>query len=302
MNNEQIREQVTTTILAALESGVSPWRRPWNTTGGAARPHNAASGHVYSGINTFYLWAVASAQGYGTSQWLTYNQARGLNGNVKRGEKAAWIVFAKPLRVKAKASESADSDGFKKLFLMRVTPVFNVAQCENLELPSRELPEELSDHLTDADIVRKSLTFARDVGISVELGGNRACFSVEANAVRMPEPAQFHSAEAFAATLYHEVIHATGHTSRLSRKFGGRFGDADYAFEELIAELGSAMLCQARGIGSDQMESHAAYIDNWRAILEANPKAIFDAAKFAEAALNFLIPAETIEHSEEIAA
>ena len=300
--NKEIRERVTQTILAALEKGVSPWRKPWVAQGGDYRPHNAATGHVYRGVNVFHLAAVSMLNGYPTDQWLTFNQAKNLGGSVRKGQKSTWVIFCKPLRVRAEEGDSQrDAEGFKTIYMLRVTPVFNVAQCEGLQLSEREIAKA-TGVTPEADIVRDTLAFAAERGARVNLGGARAFYRRDTDEITMPHADAFHSEDGFAATLLHELTHWTGAESRLDRTKGQLFGDPEYAFEELVAELGAAMLCAARGIGSDQVESHAAYIDSWRKALQNDSQAIFRAAKFAEDAVNYLLPeqAET-EQPEEAA-
>jgi antirestriction protein ArdC len=294
--NAEVRDRVSAAVVEALERGVSPWRQPWSRlAGGSPRPHNAASGHLYRGVNC-YLWAVQQAHGYGSSGFVTFRQAKALGGSVRKGERASWVVFAKPQRVKAAPNDpQADAEGFKKLFLYRVTPVFNTEQCDELALPDREQPKHGNATVAGDALIAQTLALAEQRGIAVALGGDRACFDIGANIVRLPKPEAFESAATFAATAMHEYVHATGHETRLARTFGTSFGDADYSREELVAEMGAAMCCARLGIDGDKIESHAAYLKHFVELLKADNKALFAAARGAEAAMTWLLGEEKAE-------
>ncbi len=105
-------------------------------------------------------------------------------------------------------------------------------------------------------------------------------------------PQRLTSAEAYCATALHELVHWTGHPSRLNRTFGQRFGDAAYAFEELVAELGSAFVLGQIGLVDATIEGHAAYLDHWLQVLRNDRTAIFTAARHASAAFDFILARE----------
>lgn len=102
----------------------------------------------------------------------------------------------------------------------------------------------------------------------------------------MPYIDQFKNQDSYNATLFHELTHWTGHHTRLNRKLRNRFGDAAYAFEELIAELGSAFQCARFDITGEQR--HAAYIDTWLQVLKQDKRAVFTAATRAKNAVEYL--------------
>jgi antirestriction protein ArdC len=278
---------VTAQIVAALEKGANPWRKPWTSQAGGAMPHNAASGHEYRGVNVWSLWLQQNALGYATAQWLTFNQARQLGGSVKRGEKATIVVFNKRVMVKARAGEKADATGRKPIYMLRYFSVFNVAQCESLTLPAREQPEQSSTVTADHAAAIHALAAAR--GITVQHGGDSAFYLPSMDYVSLPKPEQFKTATGYAATLAHELTHATGHGDRLDRDLTGTFGSPQYAREELVAELGSAMLCAELGFSTEHVESHAAYLDSWLSLLRSDDRAIFTASKAADTACDWLL-------------
>ena len=105
-------------------------------------------------------------------------------------------------------------------------------------------------------------------------------------------------AEDFLATALHEATHSTGHESRLARDFSGRFGDRAYAFEELVASMGSAFLCAELSLEGELQ--HASYVAEWLAILKNDKRAIVRAASLASQAHRFLM--DLWQRSEDRAA
>jgi antirestriction protein ArdC len=288
--NSEIRKMVQDTILKALEKGTNPWRRQWSTAGNPM-PHNCTSGHQYSGVNVPYLWAVEMLEEYPTSQWLTYRQARKAGGHVRKGEKSnAFVIFAKPLKVK----DRDDPEKLTTIFMLRGTPVFNIAQCDEVKLPKTEtLAETLEPNLLTAQVQ----DFLQTVGAAIKYNGASAHYNPLKDVIGLPQVEQFDSTEAFAATALHELVHWTGHKSRCNRpgitECTTRKSD-QYGKEELIAEMGSAMLCCRFGI-SNQTPFHANYIDGWIKIIKADERAVFVAARSAEAALDYLDEAAALK-------
>jgi antirestriction protein ArdC len=266
-----IYQDVTDRIVAALEAGTAPWLRPWTggkATGDFAEPYNAFSGRAYSGIN----WLILGCQPYPSKGWLTYKQAGELGGNVRKGERGTPIVFWSFLR---------DKDDPKKIIpFARGYTVFNTEQCEGLsgkvKAPAPAVPGDTS-----------ITALAARVGATVRHGGNRAFYAPTPDHIVVPSVDAFQSPEAYDATLAHELVHWTGHKSRCDRQFGRRFGDDAYAFEELVAEIGSAFVCAHQGVALEGLQ-HAAYVSNWLSVLRKDKRAIFTAASAAKKAAEFL--------------
>jgi antirestriction protein ArdC len=284
MTNNEIRKHVQTKILEALDKGVNPWRKPW-TPNGSVMPHNCTSGHAYRGVNVPFLMAEQMLNDFPTAQWLTFNQARKAGGHVRKGEKSTFVIFTKPLKI-TETNDNGD-DETKTIFMLRVTPVFNIAQCDDVKLPKREtfVPQCEPDEL-----VANVQTYMTTAGATVKYNGHSAHYAPTTDTIGLPQPEQFETTEAFASTALHELIHWTGHATRCKRPgivdFDG-FGSASYAREELVAELGSAMLCERFNL-SNEIDNHASYIENWRKVIESDDRAIFVAARLAEAAMNWL--------------
>jgi len=299
MTPEKIRQYVTDAIIAALEAGTNPWQRPWNPEGGNAMPHNCATGHEYRGVNVPYLWAVQSAANYPTAQWLTFKQAKKLGGSVRKGEKSVYVVFTKPILIK----DEKDPEKKRKIFMLRCFAVFNVAQCDDVRLPKRELPDEDDDVMPSNEIcIHNAKEFLKDVGATVKYNGGRAFYAPAGDRIELPKPERFKTGEGFAATAYHELVHWTGHESRLARvgitDKSSHFGSETYAYEELVAEIGSAMLCQFQGVSSE-LPNHASYIKSWIKALQNDSQLIFKASRLSEFAVEHLMPELKKKRDEE---
>lgn len=281
-----IYQETTDRIVTALEAGKAPWLRPWrdSKTGSAMEPYNAVSGRPYNGINLLILGTMP----YAECGWLTFKQAKDLGGNVRKGETGTQIVFWK--------FDHKDEETGKVIPLARAYTVFNIAQCENLDETKIKRPAPAIPGQTNINIL------AANIGAVVQHGGSKAFFSPSRNVVVMPDSEAFKSKEHYASTLAHELTHWTGHESRLNREFGKRFGDKAYAFEELVAEIGSAFLCARLGVPMEGLQ-HSDYLASWLEVLKADKRAIFTAASKAKQAALFLAPEEKPdEESEAIAA
>ena len=285
-----VHADITTAILADLERGVRPWARTWTGGGAAPRPRRH-DGQPYHGINVLLLWASAAHQGFERSTWMTFRQALALGGCVRRGETGTRIVFAGRREGPASPSDDAAAsdddrpaaDARGAVFLKRYT-VFNLEQIDGLE-PRYPAPEPLPEPVRDA----RAEHFLCAVGADIRHGGDTACYLPREDRVRMPHLARFETLQAYYAVLAHELIHWTGHASRLDR-LGGlvRFGDSAYAREELVAELGAAFLCADLGLSLEPRPDHAAYLASWLKVLGDDKRFIVAAAAHAERAVALL--------------
>ncbi len=269
--NKDIYQEITDQIIAALEQGAAPWVKPWSTAG---MPRNAVSGREYSGINTILL----AMSPYGSPLWVTYKQAEAVGGHVRKGEHGTTVVFFKSLKLSdVNNTESKE----KSIPLLRSFTVFNVQQID--ELPEKFILSSKPQIDNFADNEHAEMYLGKAV---IEHGKDRACFIPSADVIHMPNKIDFKSVSDYYATGLHELTHWTGHRSRLARDFNGRFGDAAYAFEELVAELGAAFLCAHCSI--DGQLQHASYIQSWLKVLKTDKRAIFTAAASARRASEFV--------------
>lgn len=273
--------EITALILADLEAGVRPWTRPWMSGGATSRPLRH-DGQPYHGVNVLTLWVRAARCGYVRPIWMTFRQALSLGGAVRKGEKGAPVVYAAPV---VAADDRDDQPGGRRggRFLKRYT-VFNLDQIEGLD--DRYPPPV---RLAVAERIDHAERYFTATGAHIRAGGDIACYRPDADTVHMPAFETFLDREAYYAVLAHELVHWTGHSSRLDRDLSlGRFGDEAYAREELVAELGAAFVCADLGLALEPRPDHAAYIASWLRVLRNDTRFIVAAAAHAERAARFL--------------
>lgn len=302
---QDIYTQVTNRIIEALERGVAPWVCPWSSKGGGF-PVNAATGHQYQGINILLLWIAAMEHGFSTDRWLTYRQALNAGGHVRKGEQGHLAVLYKPMsrpEVDQNGQPVLDEETGQQVevhyAVIRSFVLFNVDQCEGLSEEVRGLSPENDWHF---DPVTAADEVIWNSGAVIRHGGNRAFYRPSADVIQMPEQSAFFGSEHYYATLLHELAHWTGHASRLNREGIVQppgYNKQDYAFEELVAELGAAFLCTQLGIQGDLR--HEGYIESWLKVLRGDKKAIFKASGQARQASEFLLasPAKQLEKLEQ---
>jgi antirestriction protein ArdC len=256
-----------------LERGQVPWRKPWRTL----PPANLITKKPYRGINVFLL----GFAGYGSQFWLTFNQAKQLGGNVRRGEHGTKIVFWK-FDTRETETQNGEIEERKFAFLRYFT-VFNLEQTEGLkallELPPA-FPIESAESIVRA--MPNPPAFEQDF---------RAAYIPPKDTITMPCRTAFDSQEEYYSTLFHELTHATGHAKRLAREgfdTPQQFGSESYSKEELIAEMGSAMLCGVAGIDQKTLANSAAYLKSWIARLKADSKLVISAASAAQKAADYI--------------
>jgi antirestriction protein ArdC len=293
-----IYSEVTARIVAELETGAVPWVKPWSAMPGCNHPHNAGTGRPYSGCNVVLLWMATQKHNWPTMRFLTFNQAKDLGGNVRKGEHGTKVYFVKQLRVADKTKP--DGDG-KIIPMMREYTVFNVAQCDGLP-PKILQPGAKASRNHDArdDVADAFMTATK---ADIREGHGQAMYVPSADFIGMPAFASFKNADNFYSTAFHELGHWTGAKSRLDRSEGmrGRFGDQAYAAEELVAELCSAFLCAEFDMDGDLR--HAGYIEHWAKLLKSDNRAFFTACSKAQAAADHLRGLALAEEvSEAIAA
>jgi antirestriction protein ArdC len=284
---QDIYTRITNQIVSHLEKGVRSWVRPWNAehaAGRITRPlrHN---GKPYSGINVLSLWASAMAQNFAAPIWMTFKQASELDAHIRKGEKGSLVVYADSITRKETDEKTGDEIDREIPFLKGYT-VFNVEQIEGLPGVYYAKAAPTLDPVARIEHAEK---FFAALGATIRYGGNRAFYSIAADAIQMPPFESFQDADSYYATLAHECTHWTGSKARLDRDFGGhRFGSEGYAVEELVAELGAAFLCADLELALEPREDHASYIATWLKVLAADNRAVFTAAAHAQRATEFI--------------
>ena len=279
-------EQVTARIIEILETGTVPWKKPWISSEG---PRNLISKKPYRGINSFLL----NCSPFSSQYWMTYRQASEKGGQVRRGEKSTAIVFWKWLDLKV-APDEDDNEATGKVPLLRYYNVFNLDQIDGITAPAEEQPDNPFSPIEQAEQVINNMPYRP----LIQYGGDHACYSPMLDNVKLPNRVAFKSPEEFYSTAFHELAHATGHSSRLGRKGilePSYFGSHDYSQEELVAEFGSSMLCGFTGIEQQTIENSAAYIQGWLKMLEGDKKLAIIAAGQAQRATDFILNRQDAE-------
>lgn len=298
-------QQVTDKIVASLEQGVLPWRKPWRTAdklAGSLMPVNATTGRSYQGVNILLLWIAAEERGYTQNRWLTYLQAQQAGGQVRKGETGTLVVVYKPLERQAEdcsGNKLFDAEGeavMEQRSMLKSLTLFNVAQCDGLpEQVAGLLPAPLSQEDFDTlttPVCNDVITVINATGVQVtSMPQNRAFYRSSTDQIVLPLSGQFCTEADHWSTVLHELVHASGHKKRLDREgitsTSRKTGDPVYAFEELIAEMGSAFLCAVLGVYGEVQ--HDSYINGWLKALKDDKRALFRACRLAREAAEYLL-------------
>lgn len=272
-------QAVTNSIIKALEEGVKPWVCPWKRVARMSGiPGNYSTNLPYSGMNIMLLWASASQHGFNDSRWMTYKQAQEKGAQVRKGAKGTTAFFYSMLE------KEKDNGEMEQFMMCKTFTLFNVQQIDGLHLVAQDI-------VTTAATVFDPLPLVEDLmkcsGAIISERGHAAYFRKQTDEIVLPERHLFKDAANFYATALHELTHWTGGKGRLDREMKGHFGSADYAYEELIAELGSAFLMADLGVVGEVQ--HESYIASWLKALKADKRFIFKAASAASKAHKYLM-------------
>jgi antirestriction protein ArdC len=270
-----IYQRITNTIIEHLENGTIPWRRPWKSS----LPKNLVSGKTYRGINLLVLGLACRSSAY----WATFRQINKLGGAVRKGERGTQVVYTNFFEV---TDEETGKE--KKVPFLKSYTVFNLDQTTGIEPPEEELGATPITPIDSCALIVGKMADKPTIDFD---GGGRAFYVPSVDAIHLPMTACFESAESYYSTLFHELVHSTGHSSRLAREGVTErtgFGSEDYSHEELIAEIGSAFLCGKAGIEARTVENSASYIAGWLKSLRDDVKLVVIAAAQAQKAVDYI--------------
>jgi antirestriction protein ArdC len=310
VGNREVYQKITDRMIAVLEQGTVPWRKPWTAAGG--RPVSMSTGEPYRGVNVFLLAVEAMDKGHRSRWWGTYNQIAQLTGmqrhagrrggqywaspdggprGVRKGEHGCQVVLWKKVP-HTETDPSTDEKTTRQILLARLFTVFNAEQADGLPESYTAQTGQPVEQLRQPQQVLEG--YLRHGGPDLRhVPGDRACYSLVTDTITLPEQGQFRTAEGYYATAFHEAAHSTGHSSRLARASLTTFshdrtwGDELYAKEELAAEMTSAMLQADTRIDSE-FEQSAAYIANWLTALRSDPTLIPQSAACAQRASDLI--------------
>lgn len=262
MNKNDFLNGITMRIIDKLSTGTLPWRRSWKI----GTPANFVSKRAYNGINFISLLF----EEYPSPYYLTFLQCKEKGGAICKGVSGIPIIFWKILN-------SDDSEEVDCIPYLRISHVFNLSQTTlyKEEAPNIILEcEELIARMQIKPVIKHNI---------------RGCYYLPSkDYISLPTINDFTCKEEYYSALFHEMIHWTGHPTRLNRNASGRYGDNNYAYEELVAEIGSAYLCSICGISNVTLGSHSSYIDGWIKLMKSDTKILLKASNDASKATGFL--------------
>lgn len=275
----KVYEIITETIIKKLQEGVVPWHKPW-VGGPEGMPKNIQSNRHYSGVNIFLL----HMQGYASPLWMTFNQCKKLKGSIRKDEHYTPIIYFKMLESK--------EDPTKKFPMLRFYKVWNLEQVEGLD-QYKEEPEpqiETFKPIEKCEKVVKGFKGKPTIGFN----GGSAYYKPSTDEVMMPKKDLFKDEESYYATLFHELVHSTGHQKRLNREGISILHDKGkhaYSKEELVAEMGASFLCGLTGIEQKVIDNSASYIASWIARLQSpdNQKLVIEAGSKSRVAVEHIL-------------
>jgi len=284
-----VHDLVTNIIISQLEKGVIPWQKPFadNSRSSFNIPFNYTTGNKYRGINVVLLWASALDRNYKTDEWASFKQWQSKNERIRKGEKGNLVVYYDTFE--------KDVEGeLQKIPFLKASYVFNRCQLESYQ------PVEVYEPVSPRKIVPFERIdavdlFINNTGAIIGHHDGGAYYDRKADVIGIPNIENFEEVvgctvtESYCSVLFHELVHWSGAPHRLDRTKGKKFGDQNYANEELVAEFGAAFLCAEFGLNTAEKGNHAAYIDNWLQVLKEDKKCIFRTASEASKAVDYLI-------------
>ncbi len=299
MSKQAFHETVAQKLIEQMKQGTAPWQRPWEPgNANAMIPMNPTTGKRYKGINAIQLMA----ENHADQRWMTYKQATGVGGQVRKGEKGTtiqyWAFTEEKTKKDADGKPVVDAHGQSVKVAYRLerprvfhATVFNAGQIDDLPTFVQKTPD------WDPSVRAEQILLASNAVIGHN-EWDRAFYRPSTDSIHLPAKHQFASVEKYYATALHELGHWTGHSSRLDRDLVHPFGSEGYAREELRAEIASMILGDELGIGHDPGQ-HTAYVASWIRVLENDPLELFRAAADAEKIQNFVLSFEQTQIQEQ---
>ena len=278
--------EVTDQIIAALEAGTPPWRRPWDPdkAGGPSMPCNATTGARYRGINVLTLAMSPLAFSTCDPRWATYKQAAERGWQVRKGERGTTAYFFKRIDIPSDSETSEDGETTRRIPLLRAFTLFHASQIDGIPDFVAPTIEEAPWRAPEAAEI-----IATNSKAVIRIGGDQAFYSPITDHVQMPLQHSFTTATGWASVQLHELAHWTGAESRLNRDLKNTFGSHEYSREDLRAEIGQVLVCAELGICECDFSNNAAYIASWLQKLRSDRKEIFRAAADAQRIADYLL-------------
>jgi len=315
---EKAAAKFTSLMIERIKEISHDWTKPWIPVRRKNFYPRNISGRRYSGGNTIMLLIHMIFCPYRTPVFLTYNQAEELGLRVKPGAfpvyHFTYMYLHRDTRQKISEKEydkltENEQEQYISFPTARYYNVFNL-DLTDYEEKYPEQWAELLDHYREKVKLNEGELFNFPLlDTIIEEGrwvcpiklqvSNRAYYSTGDDEIRLPLKQQFHTGESFYGTMLHEMTHSTGIESRLKRKMGHR-GSPEYAREELVAELSSALLGYFMEIETSVSRENAAYLKYWTGQLDAQPDFLMDVLGDVVKAVNFTMAKVGFELPEEI--
>ncbi len=275
-----IYELITKKIIEELEKGIIPWRKPWISD----TPKNLITKKEYRGINRLLLSTISNK--FNNSYFVTFKQINEIGGYVKKGEKGHIVVFWKVFN-NDEIEEKEEIEKNDKRFVLRYYTVFNLEQCW---IPEEKKPKnEINNNVFEIEKCENIINNMPKKPV-IKYGYNQAFYNFDSDYIGMPSKEKFISMESFYSTLFHELVHSTGHETRLNRKMVGKYENKEiYSKEELIAEIGASFLNDIAEIRNVNFDNSVAYINSWLKALKNDKRLIVMASNQAQKAVDFIL-------------
>ena len=283
---------VTDKLIQLLETGVKPWSKPWVGSSGESIFKNLATGNAYKGINPIICFIDCMLLNDDRPYFVGFHQGKELGWQLTKGSKSTWLRWGGTV---AKEIETQEGETKKEFYnACKWLNVFHISMFDDSQAKVK-----ISDRIAQYEVkpvavntearLSKVDSFITATRAKIKHGNSdRAFYAPAVDSIMLPEFSQFTSASGYYATAIHELTHWTGHQSRCDRNLTGSFGSMSYAYEELIAEIGSAFTCNEFGI-TNEIENHASYIDSWLQALKDDKQYFFKAASEARKASEYLL-------------
>jgi antirestriction protein ArdC len=284
--SNNVYQIITDRIIEKLKEGIIPWKKPWLN----GLPINYVTRKPYRGLNLIML-----SKG---GEYLTFKQISELGGSLKKGAKSEIVIFYKVSKVKTEGAEEehgSDNKG-KRFYLLRYYRVFNVSDTEGIK---SKIETVHNDPIEEAQKIVDGYNNSPEI----KFGDSRkAYYSPIVDIINVPEINNYPVVQEYYCTLFHEMVHSTGHKHRLNRDEIvnlNYFGSEDYSKEELIAEMGASMLCGISGISNETINNSVAYISSWIKALKNDHTLIVNAGSMAQRACNYILGVEEEEIKQD---
>ena len=281
--DKKICQMITDRLIAEMEKGIIPWTKPWH---GSSACISHTTGKPYSLVNQFVLDR--------PGEYITFNQCKAEGGSVKKGAKGKPVVFWKQTKITETDSETGEKTE-KLIPMLKYYTVFHIEDCENIK-PKYDVMTDRphANPIEESEAIVENYIAAEHIRIERTEITDKAFYSPSRDYISVPSIEQYTETTEYYSTLFHEMIHSTGHSSRLNR-FSGKaanaaFGSTEYSKEELVAEIGAATLVNHCGIETRQsFRNSTAYLQSWIKALKNDPTMIITAAGKAEKAYEYIV-------------